>query len=61
MRRFWIVMIIVCAATTVYWGIVITQAVGNLYTNVKVLNQRVNILTKDDHHVGNAGQGEIQP
>lgn len=44
-----------------YWAVIMTKAVGNLYADVRALNQQVDKMTKENHHVGNTGQGEIQP
>lgn len=61
MERFRSILFIVCAAMVLYWGITLTKAVGNLYVVVKAHDQQIDDLKKEDHHVGNPGQGEIQP
>lgn len=46
-----------------YWAVTLTQAVGNLYAVVKAHDNQISDLQKqkEDHHVGNNRQGEIQP
>ena len=61
MERFRLLMIVLCTALLLYWGITLTKAVGNLYEVVKALDHQIAVLKKEDHHVGNPGQGEIQP
>lgn len=38
-----------------------TKAVGNLFEVVKALDHQIAVLTKEDHHVRNPGQGETKP
>lgn len=61
MRQFWIIISAACMLVVLYWAVIMTKAVGNLYADVRALNQQVDKMTKENHHVGNTGQGEIQP
>lgn len=61
MKVFQLTMAVLCIMFLLYWGITLTKAVGNLYEVVKALDHQIAVLTKEDHHVGNAGQGETKP
>jgi archaellum component FlaG (FlaF/FlaG flagellin family) len=62
MERFRLILFIVCVIMFSYWAVTLTQAVGNLYSVVKAHDNQISDLQKqkEDHHVGNKRQGEIQ-
>lgn len=55
------IALILCVLASISWGLLMTVAVGNLHGQIKVLEQRVNILSPSSHEKGEDGTIQTKP